>query len=54
MPTSNLLWERTFGGTERDWAHTFVAENVARQAPRLATDQTPQINGDADRVLVAW
>ena len=34
--------------------HAFVAENVARQAPRLATDQTPQITGDPDRVLVAW
>jgi hypothetical protein len=34
--------------------HAFVAENIARQAPRLATDQTPQITGDEDRVLVAW
>ena len=34
--------------------HTFVAQNVARQAPRLATDQTPQITGDPNRDFVAW
>ena len=32
--------------------HAFVAASVARQAPRLGTDQTPQIAGDPDRVLV--
>ena len=34
--------------------HSFVAENVARQVQRLGKDQTPQIAGDEDRVLVAW
>jgi hypothetical protein len=34
--------------------HAFVAQNVARQASRLATDQAPQIAGDSERVLVAW
>ena len=34
--------------------HAFVAGNVARQVQRLGKDQTPQIAGDEDRVLVAW
>jgi len=34
--------------------HAFVAGNVAMQAQGQGKDQTPQIAGDEDRVLVAW
>jgi uncharacterized caspase-like protein len=34
--------------------HAYVASNVSRQALRLGRVQTPQLQGDAERVLVAW
>lgn len=34
--------------------HAYVAENVSRQAVRLGRAQTPQLQGDAERVLLAW
>ncbi|MBT3172686.1 MAG: hypothetical protein HN333_14790, partial [Rhodospirillaceae bacterium] len=34
--------------------HAYVADNVSRQAVRLGRVQTPQLQGDAERVLVAW
>ena len=34
--------------------HTYVQEKVQRQAIRLGREQTPQLQGDGDRVLVQW
>jgi hypothetical protein len=34
--------------------HDYVSGNVSRQALRLGRVQTPQLRGDAGRVLVAW
>ena len=34
--------------------HAYVRKNVERQAIRLGRDQTPQLSGDGERVLVAW
>ena len=34
--------------------HAFVLKNVSRQALRLGRVQTPQLQGNTERVLVAW
>ena len=34
--------------------HAYVSDNVSRQALRLGRVQTPQLQGDAERVLVRW
>ncbi len=34
--------------------HAYLGRNVKQQAIRLGREQTPELSGDADRVLVAW
>jgi len=34
--------------------HAYISDNVSRQALRLGRVQTPQLQGDAERVMVAW
>lgn len=34
--------------------HAYVMDNVSRQAVRLGRVQTPQLQGDAERVLMTW
>ncbi len=34
--------------------HAYLGKNIRRQAIRLGREQTPELAGDADRVLVRW
>ena len=34
--------------------HAYVRKNVQKQAIRLGREQTPELSGDGDRVLVRW
>ena len=34
--------------------HAFLSTNVKKQAQRLGREQTPQLSGDPDKVLVRW
>ena len=34
--------------------HAYISDNVSRQALRLGRVQTPQLQGDGERVLVSW
>ncbi|MDP6725534.1 MAG: hypothetical protein QF536_10130, partial [Arenicellales bacterium] len=34
--------------------HAYLGRNVKKQAIRLGREQTPELQGDADRVLVRW
>ena len=34
--------------------HAFLLTNVKKQAQRLGREQTPQLSGDPDKVLVRW
>ena len=34
--------------------HAYISDNVSRQALRLGRVQTPQLQGDRERVLVSW
>ena len=34
--------------------HTYVSDHVSRQALRLGRVQTPQLQGDGERVLMSW
>jgi hypothetical protein len=34
--------------------HTYVRKNVKQQSIRLGHRQVPELQGDANRVLVAW
>jgi len=34
--------------------HAYLGKRVQRQAIRLGREQTPELSGDAERVLVRW
>ena len=34
--------------------HTYLGKNVQKQAIRLGREQTPELSGDGERVLVRW